>query len=209
MNTLLLKDLLVMRGLIKTIIAVSIILVVIFMFTGNLTVLYFLMMIFGLSVLTSINFDVSVNWDKFVLTAPVKRNDVVKSKYIIMTASVLVFLALSVIITAAAYFIADDLLDSARPLTTITILAASTLITGSASIPAMYKFGPEISRYIITVAMFIVAGIFVVGYALLGDLVSVINTAPFIVIPAVFAVCALVMFAMYKLACGVYGKKEF
>lgn len=210
MNALVLKDLLNLRNSMKTIVIMMIIFGIIFIPTGNVITLYFLLMIFGAMLpSTSISYDDMAKWDKFALTMPLKKKDIVRSKFILMIVLTVISLAIAVLATAIIYAFNPSLLTSVNinPLSMLAVIFALGPLYGSLALPILYKFGSEKARYVMIFIM-VLAGAAVLGiFMIFGNIIGSVNPIAATVLP--LAVSLVIMFISYKLSCRIYEKKEF
>lgn len=104
---------------------------------------------FSMITLTTIAYDDAVKWDKYALTMPVTRTDIVFAKYIstfiYIAAGSIISLILTYVVTIIkrVHVTNEDL---------ITILAVSAIgfILISIMLPLVYKFGVEKARLLLT-----------------------------------------------------------
>lgn len=201
---LMLKDLLNLRPMTKTLLLMFFIFGVIFIPMGNSMTVYFLLMIFA-ALLPMIFFlmDDLAKWDRYALTMPVSRKEIVRSKYLLMLMFFVIAFLVSGIIAAVMMYLDPS---NATPLWFMLLVAALGFIYGACLIPLLYKFGSEKARYLMFVLM-IAAGAFLVGwFALFG------NSFSRDLLPAVLlldAVSIAAVIASYFASVRIYEKKEF
>lgn len=103
---------------------------------------------FSMITLTTIAYDDTVKWDKYALTMPITRTDVVFAKYIstfiftISGALISLILAYAVTIIKRVHVTNEDLL-------TILVVSAIGFILISIMLPLVYKFGVEKARFLL------------------------------------------------------------
>ena len=201
---LMLKDLLNLRPMGKTLLLMFFIFGIIFIPMGNIMTVYFLLMIFAaLLPMTSLSMDDLAKWDRYALTMPVTRQEIVRSKYLLM----LVFFVIAFLVSgtiAAVMMYLDP--SNATPLWFMLLVAALGFIYGACLIPLLYKFGSEKARYLMFVLM-IAAGAFLVGwFALFGNSFSG-DLLPFVLTLDAASIAAVI--ASYFASVRIYEKKEF
>ena len=201
---LMLKDLLNLRPMTKTLVVMFLIFGVIFIPMGNVMTVYFLLMIFAaLLPMTSLSMDDMAKWDRYALTMPVTRKDIVRSKYLMTIMFFGVSIVISGIIAAVSYYLMPE---TATPFWFIVLVGALGLFYGSLLFPLLYKFGSEKARYMMFVLMAVI-GILLVGwFALFGESLNG-NLLIYILITAVVSIAVFI--ASYFVSVRLYEKKEF
>lgn len=151
--------------------------------------------------ITAMSYDERAHWDKYALSMPVSRNDVVISKYILG----LLLSAASFIITLVFNMIThgDTPLDN---LLTSLALSVIALLFLSLLLPILFKFGVEKGRLLMMLLLFLPTALIVVfaklGFQAPGEetLVRLALASPFIL--------ALVVAASILLSIRIYARKE-
>ena len=200
-----LKDLLNLRPMTKTLVFMFLIFGIVFIPMGNTMTVYFLLMIFAaLLPMTSLTMDDMAKWDRYALTMPVTRKDIVTSKYL-MT---IIFFCVAIrdFGNHCRCFVLSDAgelrLRSGSSFSSVHL----AVFYGSLLFPLLYKFGSEKARYMMFVLMAVI-GILLVGwFALFGESLTG-NLLIYILITAVVSVAAFI--ASYFVSVRLYEKKEF
>ncbi len=204
MNPLVLKDLLNLRRTLKTILLMLALFGIIFIPMGNAMALYFMLMIFAaLFPMTTRAYDDAAKWDRYALTMPLSRNDIVRGKYQLMLILIAAALAVSLILMLA---VNAAMPDSAQPVWLLIIVGSLGIGYGAVMLPALYKFGTEIARYIMIFGMLVV-GVLIVGwFVLFGETAAAASGVWLWIMPPA---AALIMLAVsYQLSVRIYAKKE-
>ena len=165
-----------------------------------------IMLLSAMLPLTALAYDERSGWDKFALTMPVSRREVVASKYtfaiiVIGVASVISFISM----------MAFDSLDISTELIVSAFILSFCILYISLLLPVAFKLGAEKARY----AMFIVAFtpvIVVSAYAKinpegLGTNLTELNFAMIALISLTVAVVCFVI--SYMVSIKIYKAKEF
>ncbi|WP_340008936.1 ABC-2 transporter permease [Paenibacillus sp. FSL K6-0276] len=102
---------------------------------------------------TALSYDERAKWDKFALTMPVSRRDMVTSKYVLG----LSFSLLGVII----FFLCNLLtkVELSLNLTTSLVFLGLGILVLSLTLPILFKFGVEKGRILMMLIFFVPAGI--------------------------------------------------
>ncbi len=181
--------------------------------TGNATILelFIYIAITALSVngVTGMRKDADVKWSKLELTLPVKRSDIIKSKYIsylfwvligIVTASI--FTALAVVIHGNVFFVYGF-----RDLSSLfTLGTAIALMAGALFYPMAYLFGVDKSETLLVVSVIGSIGfaIFFIWIVNLDEMLGYYTRL------SIFAFIAILIFLIsYIITNIIYRRKEF
>lgn len=215
MNGLLYKDLLNLTPTLKYLVFMALIFCVVFIPLGNELPVYIILIMFGaLLPTTAISFDTAARWDKYAVSLPVTRREIVAARYQLMVGGICVAGIISLIIAVAMMILMPGegiFLPYFSPLMLMVLFVACGLLLGSIALPLTLKFGVEKMRYIIMViALTPVVVIF--GMSFFADLSGITPTDPVlmpVIIGVLFAVTALFVYVSFWLSVRIYAKKEF
>ncbi|HJK13648.1 MAG TPA: ABC-2 transporter permease [Methanocorpusculum sp.] len=215
MNGLLYKDLLNLTPTLKYLVFMALIFCVVFIPLGNELPVYIILIMFGaLLPTTAISFDTAARWDKYAVSLPVTRREIVAARYQLMVGGICVAGIISLIIAVAMLILMPGegtFLPYFSPLMLMVLFVACGLLLGSIALPLTLKFGVEKMRYIIMViALTPVVVIF--GMSFFADLSGITPTDPVlmpVIIGVLFAVTALFVYVSFWLSVRIYAKKEF
>ncbi len=206
---LLLKDFYTLRQYGKTLLF----LLVLFSFIGigmdNPAIFFegFITMISMMMVIYSFSYDNLAKWDRFGLSLPVTRREMVASKYLLslilcVIGAVLSFLLSSLIL----YFKPVEDFGMMEHLMSLGAVITVIFIFFSILLPLIFKFGVEKSRLLL-IAIFAAPTAFTISLGKLGmslpsieTLISLIKLMPIIVI--------VVFFLSYLLSVKIFSAKE-
>ncbi|WP_343209315.1 ABC-2 transporter permease [Anaerolentibacter hominis] len=155
MGGLLKKDLNILKSQGKTLGIVIFVYAIISMMNKNISLFAGFVMIFMVILpINTLAYDEKANWDKYVLTMPISRNDIVVSKYI-----------LSLILQAVGFclnMIMQGILGmySKENLYAILLISALAIVYNILMLPVLFKLGAERGR----IAMML---IFLIPFALI------------------------------------------
>lgn len=214
---LIIKDLLNLKSYMKTIVLLLIFVIVFGISekdSSNYTSTMMCVMV-AMMALSTFSYDEIAKSDRFLLTLPTSRKEMVKAKYVI-TISLTI---LGGIIAFLISILIPVIMNRAQPnyiqILAVTLggLLGSSIIT-SIQIPSIYKWGAERGR----IQMFIV--IFIVS-ALIGGIVYLasnagieVDTANIIRILERFGIAMMIVvipiinYISYRISCRIYSKKE-
>lgn len=215
MNGLLYKDLLNLTPTLKYVAFMALIFCVVFIPLGNELPVYIILIMFGaLLPTTAISFDTAARWDKYAVSLPVTRREIVVARYQLMVGGICVAGIISLIIAVAMMILMPGegiFLPYFSPLMLMVLFVACGLLLGSIALPLTLKFGVEKMRYIIMViALTPVVVIF--GMSFFADLSGITPTDPVlmpVIIGVLLAVTALFVYVSFRLSVRIYAKKEF
>lgn len=171
---------------------------------GNDQIFWFAIIIIGIMTpITSIAFDERVKWDKIALTMPIKRKDLVLSKYVLSYMTVLLSIAIYII-----YLLIFGRTIDKNILITIGGVVAICILYQSIFLPIIFKFGTEKGRII-----------FFIGCAVPYVLIYLINKTNLLKAPSqdlidllpVIVVIGTVVISILSMLISnkIYNKKEF
>ncbi|MBU5332482.1 ABC-2 transporter permease [Anaerocolumna aminovalerica] len=211
MSGLVLKDILNLKRYMKQ---MGIILIVYLFMSINFKnpnlILFMMVFVTTMLIVTSMAYDESTKWDKYALTMPITKKDLVKSKYVL-----LILLALSggVISLISAFILSRfiGVVDYEEMLLTGGGVVLASLLLFSLLLPIIFKMGTEKAR-IIMIILFTVPTILITGFSkIIKDLnmpqltteqIKYLGYAsPFIVL--------FIVFLSYNLSVSIVNKKEF
>ncbi|WP_066715609.1 ABC-2 transporter permease [Clostridium sp. Marseille-P299] len=110
--------------------------------SGNIQLFWFFMIIMGIMIpVTAFSYDERVKWDKYALTMPITRSDLVKCKYLLSYITIVVSILLYFIyLTVLGETIGKDALIN------VGIIAGICILYQSVFLPCVFKFGCEKGR---------------------------------------------------------------
>lgn len=175
----------------------------------------------GMIALSTFNYDEIAKSNKYILTLPTNRKEIVKAKFILAIGSAIIGGIIGIIIT----IIVANIMNYIKPEDMINIdykgLLVSTIggmfgiaLIQSIQIPSIYKWGAEKGRIQMFILVFgivaIISGIifFLIKMNIninMGRLENILNNYG---IPLLIAIIALIYLISYKISCRIYKKKE-
>lgn len=214
------KDLLQLKSYRKTLL----VFIMIFILTGivqqNLQgvenmVIIMLTLGFGMFSIATFNYDEQLKTDRYILTFPLTKKEIVLSKYILVICSTIVGAIIGIIASCVIVFLMSKQFPDFQKLVYIGI--GGILGVGaveSIQLPCIYKFGAEKGR----IQLFIVVALITLltgGILFIGDKINInlpINNIINIIynfLPIILILLTIVIyFISYKLSCKIYSKKE-
>ena len=175
----------------------------------------------GMIALSTFNYDEMTKSNKYILTLPTNRKEIVKAKYILAIGSAIVGGIIGIILTIAI----ANIINYIRPEDIINIDYKELLISSiggmfgigliqSIQIPSIYKWGAEKGRIQMFILVFgivaIVSGLVFLlmkmNISLNMELIEMfLNNFGILLL---LVIIALMYFISYKISCKIYNKKE-
>lgn len=167
---------------------------------------------FGMFSIATFNYDESSKADKYILTLPLTRKEVVLSKYVFCICSTLIGCIIGSILSFIVTFILTKSMPNVLDILIIGIGAIFGIsVVEAIQIPCIYKWGAEKGRLnmfiLVVLASLILGGISFVAFDVtqVNNIISLIEkTLPIILLIVIF----FIYFTSYKVSCKIYGKKE-
>lgn len=211
MKGLILKDLLNMKSSLKMFTLMVVIYAVVFIPQGNSSFMAgFTILISTILIVTTMAYDDTAKWDKYALTMPLTRKDIVLSKYLVMICFSVIGAVVGVVFTLVAGIFQKNLAILAT-LLQVGIILSVALIFGSLLLPLMYKFGVEKARLIMILCALLPTGVVILLSQFFKNsatpvisedlLLGILYATPII------AIAALVL--SFLASVHIYKKKEF
>ncbi len=214
------KDLLQLKSYRKTLI----IFILIFVFTGiaqettkgvGVMIAVMLTLGFGMFGMATFNYDEQSKADRYILTFPLTKKEILISKYIFIISSTIIGAIVGIIASFLIVFIIDKQLPSFYDY--INVALAGILGVGlieAIQIPCVYKWGAEKGRIQMfigaAIIILLIGGIFLVGENTninlpISDILNtIINFLPVILILATL----IIYYISYRVSYRIYKNKE-
>ena len=182
--------------------------------SGNVSVFIGMIMMFTAMIpLSAIAYDERAKWDKYSLTMPVSRKQIVAGKYL---------LGLLVLAAGGALSLISVLLmgsaDVSENLITVAVLLGVCLLYISILVPVVFKLGTERARYVMMIIIFVPFLVIVPAAKFMGGaaaeqnaffLSSGFGMADARLLAVGFLLFSGLMLALsYRIAVSIYSKRE-
>ncbi len=168
----------------------------------------------GMMALSTFSYDEIAKSDKYILSLPVSKKEMVKEKYVFSTIAILIGAITAFILCILVSYITKKPIDMTTLLTTTISGIFGISLVQCIQIPSVYKWGAEkgrIQMFILVICVMAVIG--GIGYLLLKSVVLV-NLEEVLTILVSYGIITTViltilMYAIsYHIACKIYQKKE-
>ncbi|WP_426350649.1 ABC-2 transporter permease [Alloiococcus sp. CFN-8] len=206
MTGLLLKDILNLKSNFKTLIPITIFYICLLKFLGD-EGLYrgIAAFMFANEAIASFSYDYMAKWDKYALSLPIKRADLVKSKYILAIMYILLGCIFSFFMDVIlGYF--DGTPNILQKLLTAYVFLIFVSIMISIRIPILYKFGMRKST---------IASLFVIAFPIVLEFVMkklgvnpLSDNIQLLILALSPLILALIIFISCLVSCNIYNSKE-
>jgi len=202
MKALIIKDLLNLKGQYKIIIAIFVFYAMISFGSSDASFLFgMISVIMVLLTITSISYDERSKWDKYALTMPVNRQDIVISKYLLGLILASVALVLNLIFT----LLFSDLSTSESVAVPFALFGVSLLFLALV-LPPLFKYGVEKGRFIMMMIFFVPTGVIIIaskmGNISIGN--DILNNLPYILVISLIIAVGISI----KASLRIYNNKE-
>ena len=176
-------------------------------FSGGFLALCIMLMVFAVKVVEStLIYDETDGWDSFVLTAPVSRKEILRSKYLLqilfLAGAFLVSAVILLLISLIPMFSGEDWL-----FLMLFVGFCYALVYGAVVIPIYLKFGQHTSRYVAFAVLVVVAGLYGATFGITMFLEFAASTIPLLI--GVLAISLAAYGVSYSVSRKIYAKREF
>ena len=216
MKGLLIKDILNMKNYMKQLVLVLIFFIAYGIFLKNGTFVgTMITLMLSMQVITTMSYDEYAKWDKYALTMNINRKDIIISKYIFFTISIIIGIVVGITTSIAINQIAKLDTGMNEIIVTSIVVPCVFAILFSIIIPVVFKTGVEKGRIVMMLILFIPA-ILVGAIVKISEKANITMPSPSnLEILMKFGVLGLVLltilavFMSYKVSLSIYNKKEF
>ena len=161
-----------------------------------------MLILFAMMPITAISYDEKANWDKYGLTMPVSRTDMVLSKYILG----LILSSFALILNFIAQIFMGTEMNTEN-ITVIFVIFGISILFISLLLPIIFKFGVEKGRMLMIVVLMLPTLIIML-------LPEIVKTPPSeeMIVKALYALpFIIVIFYLLSIfiSVNIYKKKEF
>jgi len=222
MKGLIIKDLLQLKSYLRSLIIFMFIFICVSLEPKNTNIdgILTIMMTLGLGMfgIATFSYDEMAKANKYILTFPITKKEIVLSKYILQFILTLTGAILGTLLSVIISLILNKEIPNFTDLVSIALGGMVGIgLVESIQMPCFYKFGAEKGRiymFIITIAVaFICGGIFMLGEKIVNNFsinLSSINNILEVFFPLVLiGLIVFEYFISYKISYKIYSKKEF
>lgn len=214
---LLTKDLLQVKSYKRTLIIFIIVFIGCSMIQEHTRNVITVMMTLGISIVgvATLSYDEMAKADRYLLTLPLTRKQVILSKYILVISLTIIGAILGILVsTILALAIDKQLPDFQELLVLGTGAILGTGILECIKIPCIYKYGIEKGRIQVFIIMGVLATL-IGGIGWLGKILNISLPTDYSInmvsnlLPIILMIAAIVVYGIsYKISYNIYNKKE-
>lgn len=210
MKGLLLKDIFSLSQIAKTQLFILVLFAFIFIpqSSGSLSFPVMCITVLGSMYFSTVNFDEQAKWNTYAMTMPIKRKDIVTSKYILAAALAAAGVILSIAIIFIASFFREGILISNSAIAALVGFFVS-LFSTSIMMPVVFKFGVAKAQLLMVLSLLIPFGL-IAGFGMLIQKLNFSLTENNIIIAGIgIAVLVVILFfCSIRLSIRFFEKKE-
>lgn len=171
-------------------------------------------LVFGMFAIASFSYDELSKSDRFVLTLPVSKKEVVFSKYVLVVLFTIIGAVIGLAVSIISMIILNQTIDVLQIINISLLELLVISFIEAFQIPCIYKWGPEKGRiqvFVIIVAFSLLSG--GVTYLIQNsninfELNNIINTIFKFLPIIIIAMIGIVYYISYRISYKVYLKKE-
>lgn len=218
MKGLLLKDLLLLKKQRVHLIFLSLllfyILYTLLLTDGSSMIITMSMLLCSMLTLTTISYDDVAKWDKYAISMPVTRKDIVNSKYLLLGITILGGGCIGFLVS----IILDFLMHNQRIYENFVLtgfVASIGICTMSIMLPLIFKFGVEKSRLML-LGIIALPSLLTISFSKIVQILNIPKPTQatldmfvkflFLIIPII---TILVVLITYRISIRIYCKKDF
>jgi len=187
----------------------------IFIPMGNELPVLIILVLFGAMLpISTITYDTTARWDKYAVSLPMTRKEIVGTRYQLMLGGVCVAGFVSLIIAVAMTVLLPGkgvFVTFMNPLALTVIFVACGIFLGSIMLPLTLKFGPEKMRYLF-IMVYGAAFLLILGLTFLLDVSGTVlptSVAMPMILGVLVAAAAVVVYVSYRISVRIYTNTEF
>ncbi len=209
MHGLIQKDIYSLKGSMKSIALIMIVFGVIFIpQAGGVSFIAVTVFMMSSLVISTISMDDFVKWDKYALTLPLSRKDIVKSKYELLLLLSVTGAVIGLVVSIIYNVIVGEVSVEDILMMGIMMVAISIALLGIV-MPVIYKFGVEKARILMMVCIFLpivlILGLVYAAENLGIDLPEVSNL---LLVVMTLIISAAVFLLSYFISLKIYSKTD-
>lgn len=209
MHGLIQKDLYSLKGSFKSILLIMIIFGVIFIpQAGGVSFIAVTVFMMSSLVISTISMDDFVKWDKYALTLPLNRKDIVKSKYELLLLLSITGAVVGLAVTAVYNLIVNQASVEEILMMGIMMVAVSIALLGIV-MPVIYKFGVERARILMMICIFLpIVLILGLVYAAENSGINLPEVSNLLLVVTIIIISAAVLLLSYFVSLKIYSKTD-
>lgn len=214
MKSLVVKDLYNLAGSVKPVLFALIFMSLINIKQGPMSTIIMGSIFGAMLIMTSFTLDSATKWNRYAMTMPIKKDDMVKSKFVLLSlisicavsVSTLIGIVMSTLIGKVNLVNIEEIMLIAGGCFIGVVLS---LMMGGVSIPLILKYGVDKAR-ILSIVAFVVPFFSIIGLIKFLEVTNFnINLSIEVIVLLITTAIIVWIFGMYKWSCSIVSKKEF
>jgi len=175
----------------------------------NFMLIISMLIIFIISINT-FSFDKENNWNKYALTMPVSRRDIVRAKYMLNIIGLLLGSILGFLLTLIGNFFYNIDLDFNSFINILIISMAFFFILSSIDLPTLFKWGTNKGKIVLMIVLFtLIAIIFQIIEKAYNYILNISSIDTIKLNLLIILIRILIYFISYKISLYIMSKKEY
>lgn len=175
----------------------------------NFMLIISMLIIFIISINT-FSFDKENNWNKYALTMPVSRRDIVRAKYMLNIIGLLLGSILGFLLTLIGNFFYNIDLDFNSFINILIISMAFFLILSAIDLPTLFKWGTNKGKIVLMIVLFtLIAIIFQIIEKAYNYILNISSIDTIKLNLLIILISILIYFISYKISLYIMSKKEY
>lgn len=175
----------------------------------NFMLIISMLIIFIISINT-FSFDKENNWNKYALTMPVSRRDIVRAKYMLNIIGLLLGSILGFLLTLIGNFFYKIDLDFNNFINILIISMAFFLILSAIDLPTLFKWGTNKGKIVLMIVLFtLIAIIFQIIEKAYNYILNISSIDTIKLNLLIILISILIYFISYKISLYIMSKKEY
>ncbi len=162
---------------------------------------------FGALAMTVMQKDATSKWNKFELTMPVRRRDVITARYISSLLYVLIGAAMA-LLSVMAFYLATGVLNPERMIYGFVFGFGFALSISTFMFPLLLLFGADKTETMMLISVMASLGLFFGASAIATPILIDFENANLVFRVSYVAFCIVLFGVSYLLSCWIYKKKE-
>lgn len=209
MHGLIQKDLYSLKGSLKSILLIMIVFGVIFIpQAGGISFIAVTVFMMSSLVISTISMDDFVKWDKYALTLPLSRKDIVRSKYELLLLLSITGAVIGLAVTAVYNIAVNQASVEEILMMGIMMVAISIALLGIV-MPVIYKFGVEKARILMMACIFLpIVLILGLVYAAENLGINLPEVSNLLLVVTTIIISAAVLLLSYFVSLKIYSKTD-
>ena len=175
----------------------------------NFMLIISMLIIFIISINT-FSFDKKNNWNKYALTMPVSRRDIVRAKYMLNIIGLLLGSILGFLLSLIGNFFYKIDLDFNNFINILIISMAFFLILSAIDLPTLFKWGTNKGKIVLMIVLFtLIAIIFQIIEKAYNYILNISSIDTIKLNLLIILISILIYFISYKISLYIMSKKEY